>query len=317
MLGRLVNQMLKEAAPEYPWGNTLPFFRAADARFCNLECVLSDRGRPWRATRKIFHFRSDVKNVAVLREAGINVVSIANNHVLDYEYDALSEMFSALEKADIRAAGAGRDRAEAWRPAILTVGGSRVGIIACTDNEPGWEASEQMPGTCFVPADTGDHRARRLFDLVAATSSKVDCLLVSLHWGPNWGYHPPPEHIAFGRALIEAGAGIVAGHSPHIFRGIEVYRGKPILYSAGDFIDDYAVDELERNDESFLFTVDVSGHRVQEIALRPTLIRDFQARLAEPRHARQIATKMESLCAALGTRCAWDEGRNLLRVPLG
>jgi poly-gamma-glutamate synthesis protein (capsule biosynthesis protein) len=144
----------------------------------------------------------------------------------------------------------------------------------------------------------------------------VDCLLVSLHWGPNWGYTPPPEHVAFGRALVEAGADIVAGHSAHIFRGIEVWRGKPILYSLGDFVDDYAVDELERNDESFLFTADVTGHRVHGITMRPTVIREFQARLAEPRLARRIATKMEALCAQLGTRTVWDDTENLLRLPV-
>jgi poly-gamma-glutamate synthesis protein (capsule biosynthesis protein) len=194
--------------------------------------------------------------------------------------------------------------------------GSRLGVIACTDNEPGWEASEQMPGTFYVPVDAGDHRARRLLELVSVTARQVDCLFVSLHWGSNWGYQPPPEHVAFGRALIEAGADIVAGHSPHIFRGIEFHRGRPILYGLGDFVDDYAVDELERNDESFLFTVEVAGHRVQGITLRPTLIRDFQARLAEPRQARRIATKMESLCGQLGTRTVWDEGKNLLRLPV-
>jgi hypothetical protein len=156
--------------------------------------------------------------------------------------------------------------------------------------------------------------SKRLFDLVSAASRQVDCLLVSCHWGPNWGYRPPPEHVTFGRALVDAGADIVAGHSPHIFRGIELYRGKPILYGTGDFIDDYAVDELERNDESFLFTVNASSHRVHEILLRPTLIRDFQARLAEPQQARRIATKMESLCAELSTRSRWDETLNQLRV---
>jgi poly-gamma-glutamate capsule biosynthesis protein CapA/YwtB (metallophosphatase superfamily) len=314
MLGRLVNQMLKGAPPEYPWGDTLPFFEAAGFRFCNLECVLSDRGRPWSATPKAFHFRSDSRNVAVLAAAGIELVSLANNHVLDYEHDALLEMLSVLERAGIRGAGAGRNRDEAWRPAIVSHGESRLGMIACTDNEPGWEASERIPGTCYVPIDLDDRRARRLLGLVGAVAEQVDCLLVSLHWGPNWGYRPPPEHVAFAHALVEAGADIVAGHSAHIFRGIEIYRGKPILYSAGDFIDDYAVDELERNDESFLFTVDFSGRQLRGIALRATLIREFQARLAEPRQARRIATKMESLCAEFGTRATWDEGANLLRL---
>ncbi len=316
MLGRLVNQMLKEAPPAYPWGDTLRFFRAADVRACNLECVLSDRGRPWSATPKVFHFRSDTRNVAVLKTADINLVSIANNHVLDYEYDALLEMLGVLDRAGISAAGAGRNRGEAWRPAIFRHREGCIGMVACTDNEPDWEASGQTPGICYVPVDLEDHRAQRLLELVQATAKEVDCLLVSVHWGPNWGYRPPPEHVVFARALVEAGADLVCGHSPHVFRGVEIYRGKPILYSAGDFIDDYAVDELERNDESFLFTIEIVERRLRGIALRPTLIRDFQARLAEPRQARQIATKMESLCADFGTRARWDDSNNLLRLRI-
>src|SRR5260370_39803200 len=102
MLGRLVNQVLKGEGPAYPLGDTLPLFRSSDFRICNLECVLSDRGQPWSAIPKVFHFRSDSKNVAVLRAAGIDMVSIANNHVLDYENDALFDMLSALETAGIQ-----------------------------------------------------------------------------------------------------------------------------------------------------------------------------------------------------------------------
>jgi poly-gamma-glutamate capsule biosynthesis protein CapA/YwtB (metallophosphatase superfamily) len=102
MLGCLVNQVLKSKSPAYVWGDTLPLFAASDVRVCNLECVLSDRGRPWSVTPKVFHFRSDRKNVAVLRAAKIDVLSIANNHALDYEYDALLEVLNTLENAGIK-----------------------------------------------------------------------------------------------------------------------------------------------------------------------------------------------------------------------
>src|SRR5450759_4410297 len=85
MLGRLVNEILEVELPAYPWGDTLPLFQDADVRLCNLESVISDRGTPWSATPKMFHFRSDAKNVAVLNAAHIDAVSLANNHVLDYD----------------------------------------------------------------------------------------------------------------------------------------------------------------------------------------------------------------------------------------
>jgi poly-gamma-glutamate synthesis protein (capsule biosynthesis protein) len=316
MLGRLVNQVLKDVGPEYPWGDTLPLFSSADLRLCNLECVLSDRGRPWSATPKVFRFRSDASNVDVLTSAGIELVSLANNHVLDYDYVALLDMLAIFEETGIRHAGAGRDRAEARRPAVIQCAGLRVGMIAFTDNEPAWEATDERPGTFYVPIDLHDHRAGQLFGLISDASSAVDLVVVSAHWGPNWGYRPPPEHIAFGRALVDAGADIVFGHSPHVLRGVELYRGKPIVYNAGDFIDDYTVDEIERNDESFVFVLDTDRHAVREISLYPTLIRNMQARRAGHDRAPIIAGKMQALCREFGTDVQWYAADDSLRIPV-
>jgi poly-gamma-glutamate capsule biosynthesis protein CapA/YwtB (metallophosphatase superfamily) len=142
MLGRLVNQTLRHEPPEYPWGDTSAVFAAADFRLCNLECVMADRGRPWSVTPKLLHFRSDAKNMAVLQTAHIDCVSLANNHTLDFEDAALFEMLRIFDEAGIGHAGAGRDGVESSQAAIALVRGRRIGVIAFTDNEPGWEAEE-------------------------------------------------------------------------------------------------------------------------------------------------------------------------------
>jgi poly-gamma-glutamate capsule biosynthesis protein CapA/YwtB (metallophosphatase superfamily) len=312
MLGRLVNEVLKHYPPDYPWGDTLPLFRTADLRLCNLECVLSDYGEPW--PRKVFHFRSDAKNVAVLQEAGIELVSIANNHVLDYGSEAMFQMLEILERAHIRWAGAGRNCAEACKPASIEKSGTRVAMIAFTDNEPGWAATEDRPGICHFPDNLSERRAARLLEMVAKARADADFLIVSAHWGPNWGYEPPAEHAALGHALIDVGADLVFGHSPHVFRGIEFHRGKPILYSAGNFIDDYAVDEVERNDESFIFVMDAAAGGVREITLYPTMIRRFQAVQASPAEARRIAQKMQALCEDLGAAAEWSDAERCLKI---
>jgi poly-gamma-glutamate synthesis protein (capsule biosynthesis protein) len=107
MLGRLVNDVLESAPPEYPWGDTLPMLQTADWRICNLECVISDRGEPWSGYPKPFHFRSAAKNINVLQAARMNAVSLANNHVLDYGYDAMFDMLEILDRAGIIYSGAG------------------------------------------------------------------------------------------------------------------------------------------------------------------------------------------------------------------
>ncbi len=314
MLGRLVNQVLKDEGPEYPWGDTLPVFRNAELRICNLECVVSDRGVPWSAIPKAFHFRTDAKNIESLTSAGINAVSLANNHSLDFEYEALSDTVKILDAAGIHHAGAGANIREASKPALFRADATTVALIAFTDNEPEWEAGERVPGVFYVPVDTGDPRARRLFGLVRESKKEAGLVIVSAHWGPNWGYRPKPEQIPFAHALVESGADIVFGHSCHVFQGVEIYKGRPIFYSAGDFIDDYAVDEIERNDESFIFLVEVEGRRISRVRLHPTLISRMQARLAQPPREGEIAEKMRALCGGFGTEAKWIGSERCLEI---
>ncbi|MDP2690365.1 MAG: CapA family protein [Deltaproteobacteria bacterium] len=316
MLGRLVNRRLKAKPPEYPWGDTLQVFREADARVCNLECVISDRGEPWSATPKMFHFRSDKKNIACLKAAGMDAVTLANNHALDFGYEAVFEMFALLDSAGIARAGAGRDLEEAGRAAIFRAGGLTLSLISFTDNEPAWEAGDDRPGVFFLPVDEKDARAKRLFSGVKAAKKGSDIVIVSAHWGPNWGYSPVPGHIPFAHVLIESGADIVFGHSCHVFQGIEIYKGRPVIYSAGNFVDDYAVDEIERNDESFIFIVETEGDRITGMSLRPTVITDFQARLAATPRAGLIASRMETLCGEFRTRTRWDAEKGRLEISV-
>jgi len=316
MLGRGVNAVLRREPPSYPWGDTLPLFLGADLRILNLECVIADGGRPWSDPPKTYHFRSAAKNVATLAAAGVDAVSLANNHTLDYEHEALSEMLSALDAGRIAHAGAGADAREARRPAVVEAAGTRVGLVAFSDNEPEWAATTERGGIYHVPADLADARVQDLLSLVRATRASVDLLVVSAHWGPNWGHQPPPEHVALGRALVEAGADVVFGHSAHVFRGVEVHRGRAILYCAGDFVDDYAVDPVERNDESFAFLVETEGARCTRLFMVPTVIRDCQARLATGRAREAIADKMKRLCEPFSTRVAWRGEEGDLEVAI-
>ncbi len=313
MLGRLVNDFLKEKSPEYPWGDTLTLFQEADVRICNLECVISDWGTPWSITPKVFHFRSDAKNVEVLRTAHIDAVSLANNHILDFEYEGLFHTMNNLAVAGIHYAGAGMSLSDASEPAIWETKGKILGLISFTDNEPGWEAIAEQPGVLYIPTTLRDERAVKLLEMVKKTKDVVDLLIVSAHWGPNWGYSPPAEHIHFAHALIDAGADIIFGHSGHVVRGIEIYKHKPIMYCAGDFIDDYAVDEIERNDRSFVFMVETDGHSIFRLLLYPTVIQHFQARRAKNREQAAIIANMQKLCTRLNTVTTWDEGKSVLK----
>lgn len=311
MLGRTVNAILKHNPPIFPWGDTLSILQNADFKICNLECVIADAGEPW--PDKTFHFRTDPKNVEVLNIARFSPISIANNHTLDFGTQALEQMINILKANSINFAGAGSNIDEASMPALEDGGENNVGMIAFTDNEPSWKAKEDKPGIFYVPVDLEDNRAKMLFNIIKRTGDNANVLIVSAHWGPNWGYEPPKEHVSFAHSLVDAGADIIYGHSPHVIRGIEIYKDKPILYSTGNFIDDYAVDEREQNDESFIFIVEIESPKFKKITLYPTVIRNYQAKLALL-EAEAIVLKMINLCKNFGTLAYWKPKKRVLEI---
>lgn len=306
MLGRLVNEQLRRNPPEYPWGDTLPCLHGAHWRCANLECVLCPPAHGAGASQKIFRFRSDAANVAVLQAAGISALSLANNHVLDCGREAMCNMLELLGLAGIAHSGAGITLREASHPAVSIVQGLKIGLVSFTDHEEGWQATPASAGVFYAPIERQDERTTALFNAVRNARQNVDFLVVAAHWGANWGATPPPAHKALARRLIDAGANLVFGHSPHLCRGIEVYKQGPILYSTGACIDDYAVSPTDRNDRSFLFFVELDDLRVRSIRLVPSLIRECQAWLASGAEAEASGMNMVSLCAALGTHATLE-----------
>jgi poly-gamma-glutamate capsule biosynthesis protein CapA/YwtB (metallophosphatase superfamily) len=306
MLGRLVDQYViqnRSVRPEALWGDVLPIMLSADCRFANLECVISDRGEEWHPTTKAFHFRARPRAIEFLQVAKIDGVTLANNHVLDYSPEALLHCFTLLDQAGIKRAGAGAAIEEARAPLVLDLPEGRVAVVALTDNEPDWEATGTKPGVNYVAySDRGLKEPYRsqLTQALQSARRLADLVIVSAHVGPNWGA-PSKEIQALAHELIDMGADLYWGHSNHTPQGIEVYKGKAILYSTGDFVDDYMVDKDERNDLSFLFMLDVEQGRIARIRLHPTCIEDLGVRLANDQERDFLARTMQAKCKAFGT----------------
>lgn len=315
MLGRLVNEAVSLYGPAYPWGDCRALLADADLAAINLECVIASGGRPWRRTPKLFHFRADPIAIDALRLAGIDAVSLANNHVLDFEVEALFEMLRLLDEAGIARAGAGRDRQEARRPALLDAKGLRIALVAFTDNEPGWAAGRYTPGTNYATVSTRPRHFQRVKAAIAKAREKADLVIFSNHWGPNMRERPSRQFKDFAHAVLDEGADIYFGHSSHIFQGIEVYRGKPLIYDAGDFVDDYAVDAVLRNDQALLFLFEVGGTGVERLEIVPALIDRCQVNRAQGADFAAIAARIQALSAELGTSMGVSGDR--IAVDLG
>lgn len=304
MLGREVNKYQRRRPPEAVWGNLLNRLRTLDGLLINLECCLSTRGERWTETNRPFHFRADPDwAVPALREASVDSCALANNHMLDFGEIAFLDTLEALDDAGISHAGAGRDAGKARAPVSVSIGNLTIALVSLTDNTPEYAADRDSPGTAYVEFDVENDRTRQIVEaaLSDARAMNPDLLVASLHWGPNMVEEPPPEFRAFGRWLVEAGVDIVHGHSAHVFQGIEIHENRPIIYDAGDFVDDYAVDRDLRNDRSFLFEVRVRGDDLTELRLFPTEIYDCCVHQAGETAASWSRERMRALSDSFGT----------------
>jgi poly-gamma-glutamate capsule biosynthesis protein CapA/YwtB (metallophosphatase superfamily) len=313
MLGRGVNAALRTLRPEQPWGDVLPLLVSADLRIINLECALTDHEQPWIRTPKVFHFRADYSAIEVLRAARVDCCSLANNHTLDFEERGLLDTMEHLKAAGIRYAGAGLDREEAARPVLLTAPSdrpTRIAILAFTDNEPPFAAGSDRPGTNYLPVSLEPKVLHRVEAAVtAAREAGAEAVVFSNHWGPNMVQRPSALFRRFARAVIDCGADVYYGHSAHVFQGVEIYRGKPILYDTGDFIDDYAVDPRLRNDRSFLFRISLEESEFRRLELFPVALSYARAQLAKGSEQESILDQMERLSGEMGTTFVRREGR--------
>ena len=310
MLGRGVNETLGTTRPEEPWGDTLPLLLSADLRIINLECAVTEHKRQWSRTPKVFHFRADPVAIEVLRTARIDACSLANNHTLDFEERGLLDTLAYLEAAGIRYAGAGRDREEAARPAFLEAPTIRVALVAFTDNEPPFAAGPAKPGTNYLPVSMEPGVLHRVEEAVGeARVAGAEIVVFSNHWGPNMVERPREAFRRFARAVVDRGADVYYGHSAHVFQGVEIYRGKPILYDTGDFIDDYAVDPRLRNDRSFLFLISLDGGQLRRLELFPVSLPYARVELARGAEREAILDRMVGLCGEMGTTFVRREDR--------
>lgn len=309
MLARGVSEVLARSEPSELWGDTLPLIHRADIRLANLECCVSDRGEEFQPPR-VFPFRAIPKAIDVLTAARVDVVTLANNHSLDYREEALLDTIDRLDAAGIAHVGAGPNLDEARRPAVLETKGKRLAFIGITDNYPEYEAGKDRAGTFHV--DIEPDNVGMVADAVAAARGDgADLVVVTAHWGPNMRRHPPDRFQDFARAVVDAGADLWFGHSAHLFQGVELLDGKPILYDGGDFLDDYAVDPVERNDRSLLWEVTLDdGER--GVAVYPVQLSFARTDLARGEAFDWISGRLTDLCEEMGTPVRAEDGRLVL-----
>lgn len=298
-LARKVGRLIDSYGVEYPIANIKSVLREADLTFVNLESPISDQGQALPG--KGICFRGEPAAMTTLTEAGFDIVNLANNHAVDYDSPALLDTIARLKEAGIRSVGAGANISEARRPQIMEVNGLKVGMLGYTEMADIYfsneyprrsQATDTIPGVAplilkDIQADVKDLRPQ------------VDVLLVSLHWGIEYTELPTEDQRKIAHTLIDDGVDAIIGTHPHVFQAMEVYKGKPIAYSLGNFVADQNFSDPTR--ESLLLKMRLDKQGVAELTVLPVFVLESQPTLLRDEQGQKLLTKLRNLSRKLGT----------------
>ena len=271
--------MLYRISPKIDWpGAVADTFRRADVAYANLEIPLttSTKATPYKSAAEVrarnqFILKADPGHITHLKAMGFDLLSLANNHGMDYGWEGLKQTMDLLDKAGIKHSGGGANKAASEDVAVFrTRGGLRVGMISAlafvgsAGLNACWPAKDGSPGIAVFrfEGSMGPKAKAEIQRRISNAKRKCDFLIVAPHWGIEKQNKPRDWQFQLGRALIDAGADAVFGAHPHVLQGKELYRGKPILYSTGNFIS-------PRPAASAVYTLTFEGTKFKGWEFRP------------------------------------------------
>jgi poly-gamma-glutamate capsule biosynthesis protein CapA/YwtB (metallophosphatase superfamily) len=241
----------------WPFRSIAHVLQDADLVFGNLESVISNKGTKQGS---IYSFRANPKTLGALKFAGFDIVSVANNHSFDYGADALLDSIQRLAQAGITSAGAGNNQTEARAPALKTIQGTTIAILAYSAvGSPLWQASQFTPGIAWMDASLLLELAKD----IRAAQKKSDITIVSFHFGQEYQATPTPLQQLLSKAAIDAGADLVVGHHSHVVQPLERYKNGWIAYGLGNFVFDQAFSKETM--EGMLLEVQVKQKRITSV----------------------------------------------------
>mgnify|MGYP000278481208 CR=1 FL=1 len=281
MLARGAGSAAAAFGPDYPFREIARELDRRDIACANLESPISSRGTKFHPGKGIY-FRADPGVIEGIERSGLDFLSLANNHALDWGPDALSDTVRALRKAGVQSAGVGTSVDEAFAPAVFSVGGVSVAFIALND---------VYPFFCFDGGKTAMTLALReesLGERIRRLKARYDIVVASVHAGVEYERKQEEAKERSFRHLVDLGVDLVLGHHPHVVQEIEIYKGRLIAYSLGNFVFDQSW-SVETS-EGLLLEVGFARGRAVYCNPLPISIRNAQARLIKPTAAAEERT---------------------------
>ncbi|MGE5397346.1 MAG: CapA family protein [Chitinophagales bacterium] len=299
MLARHVGELMLTKGDNYPFQKITPTLKSADITIGNLESPISDRGTAMPGKGICFRARPEAGEA--VRSAGFDVLSIANNHSLDYDNLAFLDTMFILRDLGMKTVGGGRNISEARQPVIITKDGLKVGILAYTifadlfysySYQRSFEATEEQSGVAPLNKEI-------VLEDLAKLKPQVDITIVSLHWGTEYNEEPDQQQRVLAKELVDGGADLIIGHHPHIVQGVERYKNGLIAYSLGNFIFDQNQHVYTR--QGFILKAILTPQGAKKIQLLPVFIDHSQPRLMKGEEAESFLEQVKMETEELGT----------------
>ncbi len=267
MLGGRAEPFLREFGPDYPFADVMPVFTRADVVVGNLECPISVRGKA--VENKKFTLRAGSIAAKALKAAGFRVVTLANNHTMDFGPQALKDTLAGLDENGILYTGAGMDLDDARSPAILKIKGKTLAFLAYSLTFPlEFFASPKRPGT-------GPGYAEFVKEDIEKVRPLADIVVVSFHWGAELMTAAKDYQITLGRQAVDWGADVVLGAHPHVLQELEVYKGRIIAYSLGNFV---FGSESNRTNDSMILLLTFKGKSLVRVEAVPLDVNNYRVK---------------------------------------
>lgn len=288
---------------DYPFQNIDKYLKSSDITVGNLECPISDRGyaNPGKDPQAVaegreYIFRASPEVGKSLVKAGFDLVTLANNHSMDYSEEALLDTLDFLKENNIKYVGAGHDIYEASGPSYIKVKGMKVAFLGFSEIVPsGYNATESYPG---IAPGRMEYDGATFDEYVQGARKKADIVVVLFHWGEERNFYADSWQQELAHQAVDMGADLVVGSHPHVLQGIEEYKDKLIVYSLGNFVFGSASTD---SSETIIFKCSFKGKKLSGIELVPVYINGGIPEKATGDRKEGILNLMKSLSSDLGT----------------
>ncbi|MFD2613285.1 CapA family protein [Paenibacillus gansuensis] len=294
LLAASVGERMKKDGYDYPYRYVSTYFEQADLTVGNLETPVTEHEEP---QSKSYVFKSAPETLPALKEAGFDVLNLANNHIMDHGTRGLLDTMKFADKAGFLRIGAGKNADEAYKPVIVTKNGIKVAFVGLSRVVPdgSWKAGPSSPGV----AETYD--VTRPAAEIQAAKKAADLVVVVVHWGKERQDRPVKEQTELARAYIDAGADLVVGGHPHVLQGVELYKGKWIAYSLGNFI--FTTNSNPKTWDSAILEAECSAEGKCSLEMVPVLTKGGQPKPMAAAEGAALLRRISGLSigASIGT----------------